>query len=89
MDRELARELLAARADASAKEAALAEEMLREAAEAEKAERSARRYEPAPRRTRAQSSLGEELARTVVKQLGTRQGQKLVRGILGGLFRAR
>jgi hypothetical protein len=38
---------------------------------------------------RAQPSMGSEIARTVVKQLGTRQGQQLVRGILGGLFRSR
>jgi DNA helicase HerA-like ATPase len=88
VDRESAQELLAARAEKSAGEAALAEEMLREAEEAENAEKAARRYEPA-RRTRAQPSLGEELARTVVKQLGSRQGQKFVRGILGGLFKGR
>ena len=34
-------------------------------------------------------TLGAEIARTVVKQLGSRQGQQLVRGILGGLFRAK
>ena len=34
-------------------------------------------------------SLGADLARTVVKQLGTREGQRLVRGILGSLFKGR
>ena len=34
-------------------------------------------------------SLGADLARGVVKQLSTREGQRLVRGILGGLFKAR
>jgi DNA helicase HerA-like ATPase len=87
VDRRSAHELLAARAEESAREAALAEEMLQEAKAGGKAG-TARRYEPA-RGTRAQPSLGEELARTVVRQLGTRQGQKLVRGILGSLFRGR
>jgi DNA helicase HerA-like ATPase len=89
IDRESAHELLAARAGARAQDAALAEEMLREAEEARRAEAQARRYEPASRRSRPPPSLGEELARTMVKQLGTRQGQRLVRGILGGLFRGR
>ena len=90
VDRESAQELLSARAAAAAKEVALAAEMLVAAearARAEKEFASARRYE-APRRS-ADPTLGETLARTVVKQLGTRQGQAMVRGILGGLFRAR
>ncbi|HVL20536.1 MAG TPA: ATP-binding protein, partial [Amaricoccus sp.] len=61
-------------------------------AEARDAElRQARRYEPAARRspTRAEPSIGSELARAAVKQLNTRQGQALVRGILGTLFRSR
>jgi DNA helicase HerA-like ATPase len=87
LDRQSAHELLAARADAASREAAMAEEMLAEAAGREQPAR-ARRYEPA-RGGRAQPSLGSEIARTVVKQLGTRQGQALVRGILGGLFKGR
>ncbi len=50
--------------------------------------RAGRRYE-APRRRAAQPSLGSELARTAIKQLNTRQGQALVRGILGSLFKGR
>jgi DNA helicase HerA-like ATPase len=87
VDRESAHEILAARAEAAAKEAALAEEMLAQASR-EKDLRSARRYEPA-RGGRAQPSLGAEIARTMVKQLGTRQGQALVRGVLGSLFKGR
>jgi DNA helicase HerA-like ATPase len=90
VNRESAQEILAKRADKSAQEAAMADEMLKRA-EAQEAElKQARRYQPegsAP--GRAQPSLGSEIARTVVKQLGTRQGQQLVRGILGGLFRGR
>ena len=88
VDRESAREILGLRAEKAAAEAALAEKMLAEA-EARDAElKQARRYEPA-RGSRAQSSLGSDLARTVIKQLGTRQGQQLLRGILGGLFKGR
>jgi DNA helicase HerA-like ATPase len=88
VDRESAQEILAARAEKAAAEAALAEKMLAEA-EARDAElKQARRYEPS-RGSRAQPSLGSDLARTVIKQLGTRQGQQLVRGILGGLFKGR
>ena len=38
----------------------------------------------------ASGEFGEASAyKGVIKQLGTRQGQQLVRGILGGLFRSR
>ena len=87
-DRESAHEILAGRAEAAAREAAMAEEMLGQAAGQERELTSARRYEPT-RSARAQPSLGAELARTVVKQLGTRQGQAMVRGILGSLFKGR
>lgn len=96
-DRESASELLAARAAtrgaeaAKADQAALAEKMLNEA-QARPAPKpaagSGQRYQPAPPR-RAEPSLGSEIAKTVVKTLGTRQGQALVRGILGGLFRGK
>jgi DNA helicase HerA-like ATPase len=97
LDRESAHEILAARADAAAKEAALAEEMLARAraeVEAEKAFRNARRYEPparsrTPAPRRPEPSITETITKTVVRQLGTRQGQAMVRGILGGLFRGR
>ena len=90
VDRESAHEMLAARAEAAAKQASLAEEMLAEAETREGAFKSARRYEPERRTSsRAEPSLGAEIARTMVKQLGTRQGQALVRGILGSLFKGR
>jgi hypothetical protein len=92
VDRESAHELLAGRAEAAAKEAAMAEAMLAEAAARARAGKevaSGRRDEPAPRRRAPEPGLGEAFARTMVKQLGTRQGQAMVRGILGGLFRAR
>jgi DNA helicase HerA-like ATPase len=92
IDRESAHEMLSARAEAAAAEAALAEKMLAEAkaeADAEKALSRARRYEPRAPARRSEPSLGETVTKTLVKQLGTRQGQAMVRGILGGLFKAR
>ena len=97
IDRESASEMLAARGEKAARDAVLAEEMLREAEAARKAPAPepsgsrGRRYEPeAPRRSGGTgTSLGADLARTVVKQLGTREGQRLVRGILGSLFKGR
>ena len=64
--------------------------MLREAEAREAELKQARRYE-APRRTSTRSapSIGAELARAAVKQLNSRQGQALVRGILGSLFKGR
>jgi hypothetical protein len=87
VDRASAHELLAARAEAAAKQATMAEEMLNQAEAGQ--HRQGRRYDPAPRAPRAQPSLGSELARAAVKQLNTRQGQALVRGILGSLFKGR
>ncbi|MFO1142541.1 MAG: helicase HerA-like domain-containing protein [Amaricoccus sp.] len=92
VDRESAQEILAGRADKAAKEAAMAEEMLNQAKAQQEELKQARRYQPAapaPSRSRAQPSLATDITRTVVKTLGTRQGQQLVRGILGGLFRGR
>jgi DNA helicase HerA-like ATPase len=87
VDRESAHEILATRAEAHAREAALAEEMLQEAASEKKQAGRARRYEP-PKRE-ASSSLGSELGKSLLKQLNSREGQKLVRGILGSLFKGR
>jgi len=86
VDRESAHEILGARADAAARDAALAEELLQKTTDRKPA---GRRYEPATRTARAETSVGAELARAVVKQLNSRQGQKMVRGILGSLFRGR
>ena len=87
VDRESAHEILAGRAEAHAREAALAEEMLQEAAVAKKQAGRARRYEP--ERSGSSSSLGSDLAQSMLKQLNSREGKKLVRGILGSLFKGR
>jgi uncharacterized protein len=92
VDAVSAHEMLAERAEAAAAEAARAEALRSETEAAAREYANARRYEPPPRarrQARATPSLGEALAQTVVKQLGTREGQRLVRGVLGGLFRGR
>lgn len=90
LDRESAFERLQARADAAAK---AAEDV--EAAEAQKAEQEreferAKRYEKTTRkRASAETSVGAEIAKVVIKELKGTTGRRIVRGILGGLFKAR
>jgi hypothetical protein len=99
IDRESAHEILTRRAEAAAQEAAEAEAR----AQAEKEEETrlrefnkARRFDPikpeaAPRRRSSSrsDSLAETFAKSVVRQLGTKSGQALVRGVLGSLFKSR
>ena len=89
-DRHSAFEMLAARAEAAAEEAEAAEAE----AEAEREFRAARRYSGGARagRTRrgaATESLGAALASAVARELRGTTGRRIVRGILGGLFRGR
>ncbi|MGJ8626444.1 MAG: helicase HerA-like domain-containing protein [Sulfitobacter sp.] len=99
LDRESAFEMLKARADKAAKEAAAAEEK----AEAEEATpslrefNSARRYagkgverstSRAPKR-KATEGFGGAIASVVIKELKGTTGRRIVRGILGGLFKGR
>jgi uncharacterized protein len=90
VDRDSAFEKLRAKADAAAREAAAAEEA--EADEKREFER-ARRYdgqgygEDKPKRSSGRSdSIGSAFAKSFARQLGTRSGQALVRGILGSIF---
>ncbi|MEM6578611.1 MAG: helicase HerA-like domain-containing protein, partial [Pseudomonadota bacterium] len=99
LDRKSAFEMLAARADEAAQEAETAEE----AAEAESAAarefNAARRYSGAKvsrssaRRNSPPDSFAEGVAEAmtsvVVKELKGTTGRRIVRGILGGLFRGR
>jgi uncharacterized protein len=95
LDRESAYEKLRARSDAAAREAEAAEtEAARKAAEDREFER-ARRYDgqgydtPKPKRSAAggrSDSVGTAFAKSFARQLGTRSGQALVRGILGSIF---
>jgi hypothetical protein len=92
LDRESAFEILRRRATEAAEEAARAE------AEAEEANtrefNSGRRYEPAERsksrKSRSdQESFGEAVTGVILKELKGTTGRRIVRGILGGLFRGR
>jgi DNA helicase HerA-like ATPase len=94
-DRRSAYEILQERAAQAAAEAERAE------LEAEQASQEAREFNTARRysgtrvarstsRSRSQpDSLGEALAQAVVKELGGTTGRRIVRGILGGLFKGR
>lgn len=98
IDRESAYELLQARAAAAASEAthakAQAEQVQGTAAE-ERAFTAARRYsapvsKPSkPRRANSSDSIGTAFAKSFARQLGTKSGQAIVRGVLGGIFKSR
>jgi DNA helicase HerA-like ATPase len=92
LDRESAFEKLRAKADAAAKDAAELEE--KQAEEKREFER-ARRYDAdgysadKPRKTASagrSDSIGTAFAKSFARQLGTKSGQALVRGILGSIF---
>ena len=90
LDRESAHEKLAAKAAAAARAAEAEEE---QAAEEKREFDRARRYdgkgygEDKPKRTSSRSdSIGTTFAKSMARQLGSRSGQALVRGILGSIF---
>lgn len=95
LDRESAAELLAAKAEKAAKaaEAAEAEEEKQETQERE--HRQGRRYDgrdvgrSTSRRSSKDESWGGAIATVVAKELKGTTGRRIVRGILGGLFRGR
>ena len=96
LDRDSAAEMLARRAAAAAREAAEAESREEAAAQAESDYRSGRRYSGTrvgqrssrSRRT-SPDSLGEALGEALIKELSGTTGKRIVRGILGGLFKGR
>lgn len=94
-DRESAYEVLTKRADTAAREAEEAERLEEEAEEAEREFRKARRYDgkdvgrSTSRRSSGSTSMGEKFTKMVVKELTGTTGRRLVRGILGGLFKGR
>lgn len=102
IDRDSAFERLAVRAEAAAKEAADAEAAEAKAKlEAKEFQidprefNSARRYnggnaasKPAARKSSG-DSVGTAFAKSFARQLGSRSGQAIVRGILGSLFKSR
>ena len=95
MDREAAHERLARRAEEAAKVTARAKDtddlfdMTRDEY------RNARRYQPRdearPERGRSSRSdtMVEAFGKSLARQLGTKSGQAIVRGVLGSLFRGR
>jgi DNA helicase HerA-like ATPase len=98
LDRESAFEMLRGRADKAAKEAAAAEEKAEEIeAPALREFNNARRYagkgvarstSRAPKR-KSQEGFGTAVASVVIKELKGTTGRRIVRGILGGLFKGR
>ncbi|KAB7615611.1 DUF853 family protein [Amylibacter sp. SFDW26] len=95
MDRESAFEILGERSRAAAEEARLAEEAEEKLEAEEKSRKLARRYdaEEAKRTTRRRSSRGDSVgttfAKSLARQLGSKAGQTLIRGVLGSLFKGR
>jgi len=97
LDRESAFETLKARAKAAAEAAEKAEAEEDRLQEEEREFRAARRYSgkavsrsSSRRNSRARDdSFGGAIAQAVVKELRGTTGRRLVRGILGGLFKAR
>ena len=83
LDRESAFEILAAQAEAAAKEAETIEAEARRQAEAEAAEKAAEKSRP--RRSNRQSA-GEAFLKSTLRSVGSRLGRELTRGLLGGLF---
>jgi DNA double-strand break repair helicase HerA and related ATPase len=94
-DRESAYEVLTARAEAAAREAAEAERREEEAKEEEREFKKARRYDgervgrSTSRRSQKSEGFGDAITNLVVKELKGTTGRRIVRGILGGLFRGR
>ncbi len=91
IDRDSAFERLAARAAEAAKAAEEAEKEEERLAEQERAFKNARKYDAGPRRgssSRAES-FTESMAKVVVKELKGTTGRRIVRGILGSLFKGR
>jgi len=95
IDRQSAYEILMGRADQAAKAAAEAEAKEEEMEIAEREYKSARRYNGtrvsrSTSRGRAKSdSFGSAMAQVVIKELKGTTGRRIVRGILGGLFKVR
>lgn len=94
MDRESAFEMLSKRAEAAAQAAEEAEQDEERAEEKEREFKAARRYDggQSGRSTSRKSSgsgFGGALASVVAKELKGTTGRRIVRGILGGLFKGR
>ena len=85
LDRESAFEILRAKADASSRSAEESQD------QAEDEFKTGRRYSPEDDKPKAKpksrsDSLATTAAKTGVRWLGSRDGQRVIRGVLGGLF---
>lgn len=95
LDRESAFEILASRADAAAREAEQSEAAAEEKSAAEREFNAGRRYSGSrvSRSSARDRNLGESFGRAlsdaVIKELKGTTGRRIVRGILGGLFKGR
>ncbi|MEM6759586.1 MAG: helicase HerA-like domain-containing protein [Pseudomonadota bacterium] len=95
LDRKSAFEILKARADKAADDAANAEEEAEEMTPAMREFNAARRFSGArvsrssARSRRATPSFGDAMTKMVVKELTGTTGRRIVRGLLGGLFKGR
>jgi DNA helicase HerA-like ATPase len=96
LDRKSAYEILAARAEAAAAEAAQAEQEAEELEPAFREFNAGRRYNgtrvgrsTSRPSARGGASFGEAMTKMVVKELSGTTGRRIVRGILGGLFKGR
>ena len=94
-DSESAHEILRERAEKAAAEAAEAERKEVEAEAAERELKQARRYDgtqvgrSTSRSSSRSKSVGDKLTDMVVRELTGTTGKRIVRGILGGLFKGR
>lgn len=94
-DRRSAYEVLKERAAQAAREAEEAERKAEAAEAAEREYNAGRRYSgsrverSSSRRTRKSESFGKKMTDMVVKELTGTTGRRIVRGILGGLFKGR
>ncbi|MEX0279948.1 MAG: helicase HerA-like domain-containing protein [Arenibacterium sp.] len=94
LDRKSAYEILASRAEAAAKEAEAAETQAEEESPMAREYNAGRRYS-GTRVTRSTSrrvsadTFGSAIGEAVIKELKGTTGRRLVRGILGGLFKGR
>ncbi len=94
-DRESAYEVLMARAEKAAAEAEAAEQAAEEASTAEREYQAGRRYSgtrvgrSTSKTTRKTQGFGEAVAGVIIKELKGTTGRRIVRGVLGGLFKGR
>lgn len=95
IDRDSASERLAARAEAAAKAAEQVERAEQDLPQEKREFRNARRYDagghrtPRKRSSSRDESIAESITKIVLKELKGTTGRRIVRGILGGLFKGR